>query len=65
MSAPSAMYTGSGASTSASVVMAAAQTARVVVITRRIPQTPIQRLVTGPAIACPIEVAASTSPAEP
>ena len=38
--------------------MAAAQTASVVVSTRRMPQTPIQRLVTGPAIAWPIEVAA-------
>ena len=29
------------------------------------PHTPIQRLVTGPAIAWPTEVAASTSPAAP
>ena len=38
-------------------MIAIAQITRVVVSTRRIPQTPIQRLVTGPAIAWPTEVA--------
>ena len=33
--------------------------------TGRMPKRPISRLVMGPAIACPIDVAASTSPAAP
>jgi hypothetical protein len=45
--------------------IAVALTSRVVVSTRRMPQRPIQRLVTGPAMACPIEIAASTRPAAP
>jgi hypothetical protein len=40
-----------------------AQTIIVSTRTRRIPHTPIQRLVSGPAIAWPMLVAASTSPA--
>ncbi len=63
--APSSMYSGSVSSTRASVVIEAAQIARVRVSTRRMPHTPIQRLVSGPATACPTEVAASTSPAAP
>ena len=46
-------------------MIATAQTIIVVVSTRRMPQMPIQRLVTGPAIAWPIDVAASTRPAAP
>ena len=44
-------------------VRATAQTAIVVISTRRIPSTPIRRLVSGPEIACPTLVAASTMPA--
>ena len=50
---------------SAIAVIAHAQITRVVVSTRRMPHTPIQRLVTGPAMAWPTDVAASTSPAAP
>ena len=49
----------------ASVAIVLAQTSRVMVSTRRMPQMPIHRLVTGPAMACPMLVAARTRPAAP
>src|SRR5687767_4590398 len=47
----------------ATAVTVTAQTMRVRVSTRRIPQTPIQRLVSGPAAAWPTLAAARTRPA--
>jgi hypothetical protein len=59
------MYAGTGSEKRAIAASDAAQTASVAVSTRRMPQRPIHRLVTGPATAWPIEVAASTRPAAP
>ena len=47
------------------VAIAKAQTMVVRMSTGRIPHRPIQRLVSGPAIACPTLSAASTRPAAP
>ena len=58
------MYIGKLIDTSAIVKIATAQTTVVRMSTRRMPQTPIHRLVSGPAVACPMLVAASTRPAE-
>ncbi|GAB7304337.1 hypothetical protein MAFF212519_22120 [Clavibacter michiganensis] len=52
-------------SPSAAATTATVQTTDVRMSTGRIPQTPIQRLVSGPATAWPMLVAASTRPAAP
>ncbi|MDQ0576099.1 hypothetical protein QFZ29_002322 [Agromyces albus] len=44
---------------------AATHTSSVVTSTGRMPSWPMRRLVSGPAMAWPIEVAASTRPAAP
>ena len=62
---PTIMYMGTVMSTNATEAIDAAETMRVSVSTERMPQTPIQRLVSGPAIAWPALVAASTRPAAP
>lgn len=50
-------------SSSAMAMIAAAQTIRVRVSTRRMPRRPISLLVRGPAIAWPIDIEPSTRPA--
>ena len=54
-------HTSSGST--AIAMIAPAQTTRVIVSTRRIPSRPIRRLVSGPAMACPIDIEPSTRPA--
>lgn len=51
--------------TNATAAMLTAQTEVVRMSTGRIPHWPIHRLVSGPAIACPMLEAARTSPAAP
>ena len=63
--APTAMYQGTVSGSSAIAVTAVAQIAMVTAMTGRMPQTPMRRLVSGPAMAWPMLVAASTRPAEP
>ena len=62
---PARMYPHSGIEASATVRSATVLTAVVRISTGRMPQTPIQRLVSGPDSACPALVAASTRPAAP
>ena len=57
------MYSGTVMVANAMQLMAMVQTMSVRVSTRRIPQMPIHRLVNGPAMACPMLVAAKTRPA--
>jgi hypothetical protein len=51
--------------TTAMIVTVTTHTARVSHSTRRMPHWPIQRLVSGPAMAWPMLAAASTAPAAP
>ena len=59
------MYIGTLIGTKAMAKMVIAHTAVVSTSTGRIDHAPIQRLVSGPAMAWPTLVAASTSPAAP
>ena len=62
---PTSMVIGIVIGTKPTVRMLSAQIAVVIASTGRMPHTPIHRLVSGPAIAWPTLVAASTSPAAP
>ncbi len=62
---PTTTYPQSGIVTNAITTMLARATALVRTSTGRMPQLPIHRLVSGPAIAWPMLVVARTSPAAP
>jgi hypothetical protein len=62
---PMPMYSGTVSGSTPIATTDATHTTRVVMRTGRMPRRPMSRLVNGPAMACPIEVAASTRPAAP
>ena len=62
---PMPMYRGTVSGSTPIATTAVTHTASVAMSTGRIPSRPMSRLVSGPAIAWPMEVAASTSPAAP
>ena len=62
---PTPMYMGTVSGRTPIATTAVTHTASVVMSTGRMPKRPMSRLVSGPAIAWPIEVAASTRPAAP